>query len=331
MMPRNEVIDPDVRAKCNQLYKQWAVTYKNVSGLGGIAALHKQLPTKAKPQPSQSRVVRETEREAAADPYGDAEEVHDEHKPSAPALEPTHAPSPGGSKRRSLLHGSSGALSSNRAATLSAAPTFGGTYQESLSKKDKKGKPKQFSLEKEKANMLQAIAHSSVASTNLLNALQLINRETTQVSDDLETAKRFEACKVLRRQILRYIQLVESDQWIGSLLSANDELVKALMAYEVMDKSVEDDSDSEVEGAHGGPPVVSSRRGSKIVGSMASMSINEKPPTKPPRPQSGPQQLLTQAHRPRPPVQERVVESDSDPEMDEDDDNPFGDRNAINN
>lgn len=320
-MPRDEVVDPEVRAKCNLLYKQWAAAYKNVPGMGGIAALHKQLPTKAKPQPSQSKVIRETEREAMADPYSDSEAITE--RGQQPISTPdSHPPGAGGSRRAPPTPGSS----SSRAATLSGH-IFGGTYQESTSKKDKKGKPKQFSLEKEKAAMLQTIANSSVASTNLLNALQLINRETTQVSEDRETATQFETCKRLRRQILRYIQLVESDQWIGSLLSANDELVKALMAYEIMDKSVDDDSDSEVEGSsHGGFAASSSRRGSKMVESLATMSIHQgHPPAKPPRPQSLPQP-------PRAPVKPKVVQSDSDVEDDDggDDDDPFGDRNAIN-
>jgi len=333
MMPRDEMVDPDVRAKCDLLYKQWAASYKNVPGLGGIAALHKQLPTKARPQPSQSKVIRETEREAATDPYGDSEEISGSLRQSVSTPEPVHGQFSGGNKRRSIVPGSpslgSSGGSSSRTGTLSAAPIFGGTFQETSSKKDKKGKQKPFNLEKEKTTMLQTIAHSSVASTNMLNALQRINRETTQVSEDRETAKQFETCKLLRRQILRYIQLVESDQWIGSLLSANDELVKALMAYELMDKSVDDDSDSEVEGSHSGPPPPSSRRGSKMVESMAAMNVQEHPPVKPPRPQSGLHQPPIPASRAS--AKPKTVESDSEAEDDEedDDDDPFGDRNAI--
>ena len=84
-----------------------------------------------------------------------------------------------------------------------------------------------------------------------MNSLKLIDRERGRVSDDSECLARFDVCKRLRRQILRYIQLIESEQWLGSLISANDGLVEALMAFEVLDKSVEDDSDSEgVEDGH---------------------------------------------------------------------------------
>ena len=64
LMPRDDLVDPDVRAKCNLLYRQWAVAYKNTQGMSSIATLYKQLPRTKKPQPSQSRVVRETEEQA---------------------------------------------------------------------------------------------------------------------------------------------------------------------------------------------------------------------------------------------------------------------------
>lgn len=43
------------------------------------------------------------------------------------------------------------------------------------------------------------------------------------------------------------IHQVESEQWLGSLLHANDELVHALMAFEQLDQSIEADSDSDDE------------------------------------------------------------------------------------
>jgi len=61
ILPTDEMVDERVRVKCNTLFKQWAFAYQNTPGLGGIAALHKQLPTKRKPTASQSKVVRETE------------------------------------------------------------------------------------------------------------------------------------------------------------------------------------------------------------------------------------------------------------------------------
>lgn len=151
--------------------------------------------------------------------------------------------------------------------------------------------------------MLETMAEANVASANLLNGLQLINREQQRVSENAEVMRRFETCKQLRRQILRYIHLVESEQYIGGLLNANDELVKGLMAFEIMDKSIDDDSDSDNE----------SGNVSAAESAMAHMSVNESAPPKPPRPVSIP-------------MPKARVEPESEPEEDEDD--PFGDSNG---
>lgn len=55
---------------------------------------------------------------------------------------------------------------------------------------------------------------------------------------------------VRRAQVLSdYTQIhhVESEQWLGSLLHANDELVMALMTFEQLDRSIDADSDSDDE------------------------------------------------------------------------------------
>lgn len=40
---------------------------------------------------------------------------------------------------------------------------------------------------------------------------------------------------------------MESEQWLGGLLHANDELVQALMTFEQLDRSIDADSDSDDE------------------------------------------------------------------------------------
>lgn len=56
--------------------------------------------------------------------------------------------------------------------------------------------------------MKVAIAESSIKSTNLLNAMQSINREQEQVSNNPVCVKLFESCKLLRRMILRYVSTI---------------------------------------------------------------------------------------------------------------------------
>ena len=218
--------DSEVKKKCQILFRQWAVAYQSTQGMERIVALQKQLPKRKKPvSQAQSKVLQETEREASEDPFGSIED------------EPVSAES-------SSMASPSLNFKSNAAASITPTPK----YNPKKAKPDKHGKktrPKAFNLEKEKPQLLQTIASSSVASTNLMNALKLLNREKLRVSEHAETVNRFETCKALRRQILRYIQHVESEQWLGSLINANDGLVEALMAYEILDKSVDDDSDSE--------------------------------------------------------------------------------------
>lgn len=116
------------------------------------------------------------------------------------------------------------------------------------------------------------------------------------MSENPEVVRRFETCKSLRRRILYYIQNVESDDWIGSLVNANDELVKALTAYEITDRSIDDDSDSDAweaapeaskAAANAAAAAASSGPSVEAQQQLAGLSIAEEaPPAKPPRPLS---------------------------------------------
>ncbi|KAF2452883.1 hypothetical protein BDY21DRAFT_293962 [Lineolata rhizophorae] len=317
LLARDDMVDAGVRRKCTGLYRQWGASYKNTPGLERVAALYKQLP-------------------------------HAGRRPSATAA------SSSAWAASAAAQGSTSTAPAIRPVTLGAAPNLGSSSSGSIFKsRDKKSKKRgagagaKFNLEKEKPRLMECIAQASVASTNLTNGLRLINREAERVSANAECVARFEACRALRRQVLRYIQLVESEDWIGGLLAANDELVKALRAYEVWDKSVDEDSDSEAE-------------------YLASKAIDEErrradagSPSSPPPPavvergfaglrlggdededeDEGRRGAAAAARRSRPGAAGKdrveVSESDEDDEVDDDDDdevdenNPFGDQNAV--
>lgn len=312
------VSDQDVQRKCKELFGQWMASSKDQPGLEGAKSLYNQLPKKSKPNTQQrreqSKVLRETEEDARrGNIFSD-----DDDEPQTS----TSPPARSGSNSPSVLRKPSNPV------TLSSASTFGTNKKV---KKDKKNKQKlPFNLNTERPKILNSIAASSVASTNLTNALKLVNRETHQVSADPEVLKRFETCKQLRRQILRYIQILESDEFLGGLIHANEELIGALMAFEVLDKSVDDDSDSELEEAQH-----LSRQ--SAAAEKSAMRDAPQSPVKPPRPQVGLQM-------PAPPQFEgtvgqwrdstsrkKLVESESESEEEsEDEDDPFGDRNQVN-
>ena len=299
--------DPEVKNKCSVLFRQWAVSYKSTPGMERIASLHKQLPQRKKPiRQEQSKVIRETE-EDDSDPFGQSASVV------------------GGGGTAHVRSPTSPTSSSSQSESLSLEPSLVTPSKNTLEKTKKKSKSKPFNLEKEKPQLLQTIASSSVASTNLMNALKLINREHKRVSEDADAIKRFETCKLLRRQILRYIQYIESEQWLGSLIHANEELVNALMTFEVMDKSVDDDSDSDEESLNISSP--SSKRKSTQE-AFAGLSLAHEPmsPARPPRP----------SHFPMSPTNEKGKQASSQIEHgeqneaeEEDEDDPFADSNAV--
>jgi hypothetical protein len=282
ILTRDEMVDPEVRTKARSVVMRWGLGKGNAAPqtIVALAKALKQDPRTRRAQPQNSRIVQQQDAEVARE--------REEHSPPA---------APTQNRRSDSHHAASASMSSQPVFLGNTAPLPSGSSIFRSHKKDKKSKGKPFNLEKEKGQLLETIASANVASTNLLNGLQLINREHQRVSENPEVMKRFETCKQLRRQVLRYIHLVESEQYIGGLLSANDDLVKGLMAFELMDKSIDDDSDSDHE-----------------------MSSEPAAPAKPPRPTSIPMP-------PAPAQNKHQAAPESEPEEDEDD--PFGDSNGT--
>jgi len=303
------VSDPLVKEKCKQLFGQWAASYKNTPGMERVTALYRQLPKRKKPaSQAKAKVLRDAEPPKEQQPLGHTVSISAGNGPSMVVG--------GGSKHK------------NKKQERKEKEK-----QEKLAQKEKRkslGTFRSFSLEREKPQMIQTLANSSVASTNLLNALKLVNRETQRVSEDIEVMNRVDTCRQLRRQILRYIQYVETEEFLGGLIHANEELVTALMAFEVLDKSVDYDSDSDQDVlVSGWTP-----RDDDFDESFAGLSINPPKPPRPARPVSLP--VLPSASRQQDNGKGKGVfddsESESETESDDEDDdenNPFGDRNAI--
>jgi hypothetical protein len=259
-----------------------------------IAGLYKQLPKRKKPvRQQQSKVLKETE--GPDPPMGHSVSISAGQGPS------TVVGTTKSAKRASV------ALSSGPQPIMSSKKLGG----------RKRGR---FNLEKERPELLQTLASASVASTNLMNALKLVNREHERVSENPDVTSRFELCKDLRRQILRYIQQVESEDFLGSLIHANEELVNALMAFEVLDKSVNEDSDSDDDFSPGSPqsPV------GGVTDRFSGLGIEG--PAKPPRPARPVSFPKSEVPAPRVDLESASEESE---EEDDDEENPFGDRNAI--
>ncbi|KAK1448785.1 VHS domain-containing protein [Colletotrichum melonis] len=326
----SDLSDPDVRKKCTELFRSWA-QYKSTPGLERIAKLHQELPKrKVAVTQERSKAVRETE-----NPFGEEEE----DKPPSPTTLAGESSRP--QQTPYLPYGNTSSVtnsfSHSKSSSHSGSSFFGSSKDKKKKDKDKKSKRKPFNLELEKDAMKSAIAESSIATTNLTNHLQSINRERERISDNAQAVQQFESCKQLRRKILRYIHHIESEEWLGSLLRANDELVTALMTFEQLDRSIDADSDSDdelAEQAHMYRMVTEKAKQSMSPPppDVSGLSIGNTPSSRPPAPprpvpmarRSPP--APAPAKPPRPPVQ-KVVEPDSEEE--EDDDDPFADKNAL--
>ncbi|CAN8098516.1 unnamed protein product [Discula destructiva] len=331
----SDLSDPDVKKKCSELFRSWANEYKNTPGLERVARLYKELPKRKQVVTQErSKVIRETD-----NPFGDEED------------EPPVASSAQASSSTSTTSGPQ--ASAPASGSLSSFSYLSSSKDKAAKKKDKKsskksGPHRKFNLEAEKDQMKVTIAESSIAATNLTNALQSINRERERISNNVVAVAHFETCKQLRRKILRYIHHIESEQWLGSLLHANDELVTALMTFEQLDRSIDADSDSDdelAEQAHMYRMMTDKAKSPTSSPSfpdseMASLSLTPaSPPPPPSRPAAPPRPSATSKppshHLSLPgkkaaPVSTASDGGDSDQgEEDDDENDPFADRNAV--
>ncbi|KAI1327403.1 hypothetical protein F5Y16DRAFT_195978 [Xylariaceae sp. FL0255] len=330
----SDLSDPDVKKKCSELYRNWAVEYKNTPGLERIAKLYKELPRRKEVvTQDKSKVLRETEQ----DPFRDSDDDAEKQRQSPVPVQSPQA----SASRQPVTYPQSSQTVTSYSHTRTTSNSGSGFFSSSSKDKKKKDKGKNarkpFNLEAEKETMKVAIAESSIAAINLSNALQSINRERERISENVIAVENFETCKRLRRKILRYIYYVTDERWLGGLLHANDELVMALMTFEQLDRSIDADSDSEdelAEQAHlyrmatekhqqAMSPVDAAP--SSPVSDMAGLSIQPSPPSRPiapPRPSA-------QAKASTPIVPEPQPARSQRNEVEEDDDDPFADRNAV--
>lgn len=140
-------------------------------------------------------MIRETEE----NPFGDDEE-------EAARSTAQQSATPGGSSSTTPSHGRTSSTASAVANQKSSTgSSFFSSSKDKRKEKAAKSKRRPFNLEAEKEQMKVVIADSTITSTNLMNALQTINRETERISDNPAAVEKFETCKQLRRRVLRYV------------------------------------------------------------------------------------------------------------------------------
>ena len=95
-----------------------------------------------------------------------------------------------------------------------------------------------FNLEQAKPKIIQEVALANQNVNNLVNALKFINTSEDRWEIDLQHDARLQdyrqRCEESKKKIVRYARLVEDEEWIGTLLATNEELLKALELYETL-------------------------------------------------------------------------------------------------
>ncbi|KAJ9093564.1 hypothetical protein QFC19_008291 [Naganishia cerealis] len=121
--------------------------------------------------------------------------------------------------------------------------------RERLEKEKAKNQPKRppFNFEKEKPQILISIANASQAAISLVNACRHVDRQKDRLQENLRVQDNLEKAKIARRPIIRYIQLVTDEEYVGTLLEANEKIVEAIQLYDKLCKPAELDSDSDHE------------------------------------------------------------------------------------
>lgn len=137
-------------------------------------------------------------------------------------------------KRRNYFMDDEGALSDEENDTPAGSSSYAQTSAQRarhINPNDKYKIPK-INLKKEGPKIRAIIAEASTCSTDLTNALQMLNRARGELSGDSPRCTQlFEKSRIVRRRVLRYLQLIESEEYLGSLIHANEQLVKSLQLY----------------------------------------------------------------------------------------------------
>ncbi|KAK7064037.1 VHS domain protein [Favolaschia claudopus] len=120
--------------------------------------------------------------------------------------------------------------------------------------KERKNRPKRapFDFEKEKPLVLGSIVEASQASSNLVNAITLVNPEKESILTNERVQECLAKAKAARKPVVRYIQLVENEELIGTLIEANDRIITALEMYDQLSTAANAPQGDSVDAATSG-------------------------------------------------------------------------------
>ncbi|KXN88742.1 Protein lsb5 [Leucoagaricus sp. SymC.cos] len=88
-----------------------------------------------------------------------------------------------------------------------------------------------FNFERDKVKVTSSIVNASQASSNLLNAIMRVNLDTDSFEKNEEVQDWLTKAKAAKKVIMRYTQLVENEELIGTLIETHERLEAALNTY----------------------------------------------------------------------------------------------------
>lgn len=109
-------------------------------------------------------------------------------------------------------------------------PKRGVTRRKTNKELDKQFKIPRIDYEKETPRIYKIIAEANVLSINLEDSLRVLKPGELSIHSE-KANKCFDECRLIRRRILRYLQLVDKEELLSALLKCNDDLVACLKHY----------------------------------------------------------------------------------------------------
>ncbi|KAF7784048.1 hypothetical protein Agabi119p4_213 [Agaricus bisporus var. burnettii] len=185
-----------------------------------------------------------------------------------------------------------------------------------------------FDFEKDKPKVMNSIVEASQASSNLINAIVRVNLETDSLEGNAEVQDWLTKAKDAKKVIVRYTQLVENEEIIGTLIETHERLEAALNTY--IDLTTNDDAtelaakvadvalkDSEVRNKHG-PATVDSHRYDATAGmSEPSRESGSKSPYDDLHPDLADLDFKSDARHLPPPMRPTTFKSDDESDRDD--------------
>ncbi|KAI8378997.1 hypothetical protein BD560DRAFT_389228 [Blakeslea trispora] len=223
--------DAAVKKELVSLLGAWAVKYKNEPGMRSLGELYALGRGERRAPPPRPK-VNTAETTSSTSP-----QIRSPVTPRAMVTSPIpsppriRSPSPSREERRR-------SVPPPAKSPTSPKPTRPRSNSSATRSNNPPGTTRVFNFEKAKPKILEEIAVANSNLNNLVNALKLINTSEDRWEIELQHDKKLQEyhskCEESKKRIVRYARLVENEEWIGTLLATNEELLKALDMYDIM-------------------------------------------------------------------------------------------------